>query len=365
MKEYIATCTFTARDVALYAVSVGYGSSWESYTQDLRYIWEKHDNFAIVPTYAFSLLFWSIPHTEHGDNGSQQVCPISLPEFPCPMMKQMGLIPPTCILSKDIKLHEYPVIHTRQSISWHSSSASSSKGHQIFRNGAFCCTCRLKARFLSVQPKSIGTFVTTETLVEEQSSGFPLYTLRSTALILDLDETLVSPMKNDEIQNDEEIKSSNAMLRKEVRQKRKPSFEKDLHIATNQALLYRLASGDSNSIHVDPSTLPEFFSNDEGENHETKKPLVHGLATLAVATRTIEQCLFEQVDSTDFELLYMDASFTKPVFLGEMLRLRGWWADMHKAEKMVVFHVVKVNTNEICIDHGWAKIRIGNSKSRL
>ncbi|KAL7557399.1 hypothetical protein ACA910_016645 [Epithemia clementina (nom. ined.)] len=361
--SYSYSYNFTPKEAALYAVSVGYGSSLDSYTRELCYVWEKHKNFLIVPTFAFSFSFWSIP-TEQADSNRPKF-PASLPEFPPPMMKQMGLIPSHCLLEDNIEVEDYPVLHTWQSITWHSPFTC----EQIFREaqreeGTHCCTCCLKGRFLSVQPKSVGTFVTTETHVTDKLSGSPLCTLRSTALIYGLDEALVNPMpmqRKDSTHKPPYMRSNPT---------RNPCLERDFEVATNQALLYRLASGDSNGIHVDFSLLPSFASDNEDNDSKQTRPILHGLATLAMGTRILDQCIFEKL-GCGCEFAHLEASFRKPVFLGETLRLRIWWlGDDQKLKKTgldfeVAFTVVKAKSGEICITRGLAKLKTVHNKARL
>ena len=357
--EFSATCAFTPKEVALFAVSVGYGSSWQSYQHDLRYTWEKHKKFSTVPTFAFALLFWSIPKRDNDDeyesiSTHNKNIPLlmPLPDLPPPVMKRMGLIPSHCLLSNDVELDEYPVLHTWQSITWHTLG----KSNQLFKrkglDGVACCN--LKVRFLKVQPKSVGTFVTTATHVTEESSGMPIYTLQSTALIFGLDQDLVKPMNGHAIDSTPKIKYAY--------KKQKPFCEKDMQVTMNQALLYRLSSGDSNSIHVDASTLPPFVTQDQDDEHGVNKPILHGLAILAMAVRLLEQCICEQLRSEDLDFQYLEASFRKPVFLGEALRVRVWWVDPDQLnrtnleERVIMFDVVKVKSKAIAVDCGCVKL---------
>lgn len=365
---------FTSKDAISFAVSLGYGSSSVFYNDELRYVWEEDDNFEVVPTFAFALAFWARRKREKDHNAKQEELTttttfVSLPPFPPPMMEQMGFLPRECLLVDDIiSWKDYPVLHTRQSITWHSSWP---KIHA--RNQVGCCN--LSVRFLSVRPKSLGTFVTTETLVSDPSSRMPICTMKSTVLLLGLDDTLVKPVM---------FVGEEVSLEQESKNKQSEKFlvlEKDFVVAENQALLYRLASGDSNPIHVNPS---EFFQSLLGEKDggNQNKPILHGLATLGMAARVLEHEWFIAKQTTTataanvsnstvnndgkaLDWIQLEASFRKPVFMGETLHIRAWQYDGQPSptDLIVLFFQVtkRVGSNEskevIVLDQCVAKVK--------
>ena len=392
-RVYEATCTVTCRDACLFAVSVGYGSTWGTwYDRELRHVWEQHPQFTVVPSLAMCLSFWAIPN-DCPTNTATLSNPISsLPDFPPPMMKQMGLIPRHCLVSNnptnnnnDLVLDDYPVLHTWQSIAWHAPSSSLTK-YLVSKSSNSPRLCRLEGRFCTVQPKSVGTFVTTETQIVTPSRT-PLYTLQSTALILGLDPNVVVPMKPDNNTNNNMTNRGGSLWQRYFgTPEAPPCYQQEFSVATNQALLYRLASGDSNGIHVDASLLPAFVGghDDDDDDDDNKnasnnrKPILHGLATLAMTLRILEQGLDNVFEN--FEFCYVEAAFRKPVFVGDALQARLWWTPdslHHHAttttttttmtfpqphdpnfkrpiRAVIGFDVVHVATNEVCLPRGVA-----------
>ena len=386
-RVYEATCTVTCRDACLFAVSVGYGSTWGTwYDRELRHVWEQHPQFTVVPSLAVCLSFWAIPNDCPTKTTTLSNPISSLPDFPPPMMKQMGLIPRHCLSNQknnDLVLDDYPVLHMWQSIAWHAPSSSLTNQLVSKSSGTDMSSwCRLEGRFCAVQPKSVGTFVTTETQIVTPSRT-PLYTLQSTALILGLDPNVVVPMKPNSTTNNNNTTSGGSLWQRYFgTPKGPPCYQQEFSVATNQALLYRLASGDSNGIHVDASLLPAFVGGHDDDDDSKKeantnrKPILHGLATLAMTLRILEQGL-DNVLGENFEFCYMEASFRKPVFVGDALQARLWWTPEslhHPAtttstmtlqqphdpnikrpiRAVIGFDVVHVASNEICLSRGVA-----------
>mmetsp|Transcript_15654 Transcript_15654/g.20404 ORF Transcript_15654/g.20404 Transcript_15654/m.20404 type:complete len:396 (+) Transcript_15654:140-1327(+) len=366
--------TFSSRDAILFALSLGYGSCPDSYNEELRYVWEDHPEFCIVPTFAFAILFWAVPYNElrpPPSNNQRQ-----LPEFPPPFMRRQGLVPPQCLVSEQAasSLDEYPVLHTWQCIQWHypltaktATKATSARGGGKYEYG-----CGVQARFLSVIPKSIGTFVTTETSISElANASMPLCTIQSTTLIFGLDSELVKPIQKKKTMHDASPHQPQQKIPSD--QQHSPHFEQKIHVGINQALLYRLASGDSNRIHVDPESLPPSLAMDDNDDgRSAKRPILHGLATLGMAARVIEQFACTKIGSPLlFDLVHLEARFTKPVFLGEELRVSCWWLSppplspsfsLKNSEHVIVFRVTKIASDEISIDNGFAKVMINKAK---
>ena len=94
--------SYTARDAILYALSIGFGSSESDYQNDLRYLYESHPEFQVIPMWGLTLLFWA---NNEGNNGV-----VSLPSFPPPMMKAMKVIPREFLTTVDVALEDYPVL---------------------------------------------------------------------------------------------------------------------------------------------------------------------------------------------------------------------------------------------------------------
>lgn len=109
---------------------------------------------------------------------------------------------------------------------------------------------------------------------------------------------------------------------------RAPDFELQERIPTTQALLYRL-SGDLNPLHADPE-----FAATVGFD----RPILHGLCTFGYAGRAV---VHEACGGDPGRLRAMRGQFTRPVFPGDTLIVRGW----HEADR-VLFSVATVELPE-------------------
>jgi acyl dehydratase len=118
-----------------------------------------------------------------------------------------------------------------------------------------------------------------------------------------------------------------------------PDFEWSYRTTPNQALLYRLASGDFNAIHVDPSSTAMMVGNPD-------KPLLHGLCTLGIAMRG----LLQMMTKGEVSPVALNAQFTKPVFVGDSLKLEAWLDDDSK--DTVVFRVLEEASGTVVLDRG-------------
>ena len=275
--EFLAS--YNAKDFILYALSIGFGSSADRYDQDLRFLYEDHPAFSPVPTFCLALIFWAQENAKgKAGTGSE------IPPFPPAMMQSMGVLPRR-FLKQDVPIREYPIIHMGQSISFQNDLIAPTRE-------ASNVTTTLQGRFLSVTPKSVGTFVTTETTICEHTTNRPLCTVQSTALVFGLDSELVKPFAGDQSTSSTVSSPWQETFSGKNRTKKLLLLDEDSAIAPNQALLYRLASGDSNSIHVDPSSVPLLAnSGDDDSSSTTPRPLLHGLCTLGIAARIILQNL--------------------------------------------------------------------------
>lgn len=92
---------------------------------------------------------------------------------------------------------------------------------------------------------------------------------------------------------------------------REPDHRISLTTLTQAALIYRL-SGDYNPIHADPALAAKAgFA----------QPILHGLCTLAVATRAVLQ---QYADSNPDLLRSLQLRFSSPVFPGETIVTECW-----------------------------------------
>lgn len=320
--------TYSAKDAILYALSIGFGSTAQGYEKDLRFLYEDHEEFIVVPTLCLALIFWAQNNGLVGDSST-------IPAFPPPMMKAMGVLPRR-FLREDVLIDEYPILHTAQTISW-------SREMPVPHNDPVLTV--LRGKFLSVAPKSIGTFVTTETKIFINSSDTRsqlLCTVRSTALVLGLPIEIVIPFKDSSMLS--EPKDSAFYGKKML------LFELDCEIAPNTALFYRLASGDSNRIHVDQSAVP-FMASNNCDSNAGPRPLVHGLCTLGIVTRMILQYMTRQNNNLSIRLL--EGKFVKPVFVSDVITVQAWKAtDAYEATICVLFIARNKMTGEVLLDNG-------------
>ena len=302
------TVTYSARDAILFALAVGFGSSDEHYDRDLRYLHEEHEQFEVVPLWGLALPFWA--HSP----GEKPLLPL----FPPPLMASMGLIPRSHLRGDDIRLQDYPVLHMFQSIEWHSFFPPASRDT--------LSTLQLYPSFKSIQPKSIGTFVTTESMVAHQET--PVCSIQSTVLILGLPSEHVLP----QIANGNSINNRKAGTLSSERGE--VWLEKRQHIDSIVALLYRIASGDTNHIHVLPVV--------------SEKPLLHGLCTLAIAASSILQKV------PDCTPTMLQGNFTKPVFLNDNILIQVWKREQSLTFDFVVYNQTK---DEVCLDNGYLALK--------
>ena len=351
MKDY--EISYTAKDLILYALSLGMGSQADD-SKELKFLYEDHPKFTGIPTFCFAYTFWAQSQRKSIADGTttQQI-----PSFPPPIMSEAEVIPRQ-FLRNNTDISSCPVIHTWQSIVWHRPMA-------IPKYGTAKCT--LNQATISVQPKSIGTFVTSQTKVASHDNGQPSCTMQSTALVLSVDP------KNT-IAHDTGIPRLTCIpkINKKQIMKGRPLFQWAYQTSQSQALLYRMASGDSNHIHVDTSAS-EMLGND------TKAPLLHGLFTLALAFRAIVKLLDSQHDNNsdkDHDLFFrrLEGAFKTPAFVGDHLLVKVWSADadtaMTKADKRLkrfLFVIVNNATGAKLVDNGYAEVEVtpGSLISRL
>jgi acyl dehydratase len=131
-------------------------------------------------------------------------------------------------------------------------------------------------------------------------------------------------------------------------------FEAEYTVPPSQALLYRLASGDSNKIHVDASLVPML---------DSQRPLLHGLCTLGIATRFILQWLNDNYKHS--HIRHLEARFSKPVFIGDKISIQVWSIDdTEVCVKQLAFIIRNMDTEEIVVDKGCAIIECQEATGR-
>lgn len=313
---------YNAKDVIQYALSVGAGSQLHAYNQDIRFVFDDHVNFAIVPTFAFVLIFWAKRNVDGIGNTS------SIPPFPPPIMSSMGVMPKESIKG-NVDVQKYPLIHTSQSIVWERDLPVPTKEKNFV-------VVMIKGKFISVIPKSVGTFVTTEYDIHEKSNDGAINrwtligTIQFTTLILGIPSEMVHPYNNHhESSVSNYIKSRNtiqSLVSNTTVMNRLLLFEEEYFVRPNTAMMYRIASGDSNPMHIDPKLVPDMGDNDRNIHENKKLPFIHGLCTLGIVVRIIVQFLHRRYDDYDtkFSVRFLDCRFKTPVFINDTIIIRAW-----------------------------------------
>ena len=307
--------SYTLKDVAQYALAIGFGSSSDH--DELRFTFEKDVNFQAVPTFCFVLPSWA---SSHPSSSFSYIQP-----FPTPLMNHMGVIPSTSLQGGNCDLDSLPIIHISQSIIWYQKVPIPSSCSSPLDPASKVRTL-VSSRVVAVMPKSMGTFVETETRVR-LDNGSLLCTMSATLLVLGMDSSKVIPMvRTHRDQHCDVCKIPNAP----------PNFEWSFVTTPNQALLYRMASGDFNIIHVDPSSTAMMPG-------AGKKPILHGLCTLGIALRGLLRCF-----KNDVTVVSLRAQFTKPVFVGDAVNIKAWVQDQGR----VLFQILRAGTSEVVVDCG-------------
>lgn len=344
MEDY--EVSYTAKDLILYALSLGMGSRSDD-SKELKFLYEDHEKFTGVPTFCFAFTFWA---QKLRNPTSTETTTQRIPRFPPPIMAEREVIPRR-FLSSNTDISSLPVIHTWQSILWHQPMVVPKRqsNHKV--------KSRINEGTISIQPKSIGTFVTSQSKIKAHDSGQLICTMQSTALVLGIDPKNVIAFDSGIPKLTSKVKISSQLKRA---QENPPLFQWDYQTSQSQALLYRMASGDSNHIHVDTSAS-EMLGND------TKAPLLHGLFTLALAFRGVVKLFDSRYgDSDDYELFFrkLEGAFKKPAFVGDSLCVKIWndgnttKATETSSLKRLFFVIVNSATGAIIVDNGCAEVEI-------
>lgn len=245
--------TYNQRDLCLYAVGIG--------CQEMRYVYEKDDDFAMFPTYPFVLSF-------KGDE--QDVC-----DFPSKTMGALNVSPPLKGVRTGLDGERYLEVI---------NPLPATGGEFVIKN-----------RLLGVQGKKTGALVEQETIITDKSGKEYIRMVGGAFMV---------GAKN--------VESAGTSASETITPpKRAPDAVVEYKTSPTQALVYRL-SGDYNPLHVDPniSKLMNF-----------KAPILHGLCTLGHAARAVLQS-FADNDPKRFKAIKL--RFASPVIPGDTLVTSMW-----------------------------------------
>jgi acyl dehydratase len=341
------TVSFNARDSILYALSIGFGSSLERYDEDRRYVYEEDINFAVVPTFAITFTFWANQYRRSiGD----------IPPFPPPLMSSAGVLPQGC-LRNGASIDDLPIIQTEISVVFQNALPVPKSGQTE--------PMRVSQSFVSVSPKSIGTFVTTETKIT--NNCHTLCTITSTALVLGVPSSHVNPMQPTDMIREEQHPSKDALHELLV--------EWDYTVPPNQTLLYRQTSGDSNEIHVNPDALPatlekqaskirvdpdsqpDVQKGQDRDDSKRRKLLLHGLSTLGIAVRALIHYTEDNYPGSSLQAV--KACFTYPAFVNDRITVKISGAkndsSLQLGKSVFTFLVLNKTSGKVLLKNGYAE----------
>mmetsp|Transcript_8999 Transcript_8999/g.17421 ORF Transcript_8999/g.17421 Transcript_8999/m.17421 type:complete len:367 (-) Transcript_8999:1937-3037(-) len=359
---------YTTKDLILYALSLGMGSQADD-TNELKFLYERDDKFTGVPTFCFAFTFWA---KRNINADTPETTTQRIPRFPPPIMSDEEVIP-SRFLRNNTDISNLPVIHTWQSIVWHQPlEVPTGHPNRVVKT-------KINSETINIQPKSIGTFVTSQSKVTKNYNRQPLCTIQSTALVLGIDakKVITFDAAIPRLTCKPKIPSKSEQI-----EAKQPIFEWTYQTSQSQALLYRMSSGDSNHIHVDTSASDMLGS-------DKNAPLLHGLFTLALAFRAIVK-LFDSDhyrsslnkfgDIDDYALFFrkLEGAFKAPGFVGDCLCVKIWnhynvleTVKTDDTKKRFLFMITNSDTGAKLVDNGFAEIEVTSklvssaSKSRL
>lgn len=385
---------FTKRDTILYALGIGCCSCTDGYDdkvnddRELRYVYENHPQFEAFPTFLLALSFVAEQSSGEGVlQSNKSKLGFGIRPFPPESMSNYledgtncGILPKEFFKDQnDIEEAQgLPILHIHQSLTLHDEIKPQK---QIEDNIIDPPTqLQLQAKILSVKPRSIGTFVTSET--KYYQDGKCIATAQMVALILGLDPDIVVPWKAPASNHhgSESRKANNKQSKESGNDTDEVKEETvvEYRIPKNAALLYRL-SGDYNSIHVEDDDILG-GSDDHSNGSKQRGPVLMGLCTLGYAMRAVlhhaeNHRMKQSNDQGHIRLESVQCNFVKPVYVGDTLRVVVWTEeDCTSGEERtldVYFRVCRVLENahsnekqsnnnkqyDLVVDKGKAKFR--------
>ena len=353
----VSLAQYTTKDFLLYALGVGccagnnngIGTDADA---EIKYVYEHHHDFAPLPTFPLSLSFTALPAASEANCLAG-----SIRSFPPHTME--NTLPRQFIAAdSDFDPSSCPILHIAQSLRLHKPIPTPD-----LTGDDRPIRIKLVTTILSVTPKDIGTFVTTET--EYWATAEPttlLFTGTSTALVVGAPKEAVLSFRCNSKNHGDKFYSIGATSPYK-RQGAPPSFEEFFRINPNQALIYRL-SGDYNPIHVDSDLAAMAMGNRNrrgGDESSVPRPVLHGLCSLGFAVRGVLRFLRQKEASlatagTRFEVTYLSCSFARPIYVGDKIKLSVWDDDSSSVcngkDKVLRFEVHDCALGRVAIKDG-------------
>lgn len=319
---------FTKRDAILYALGIGCCDSntstedssnsdpnnAQSKNRELRYVYENHPSFELFPTFLLSLTFQAELLTYGERSVGKYVSRFGFGIRPFPPESLGGscssIIPLAFVKDPSYIDHirSLPVLHMKQTFTMHQQLMMDKTTRKIDTP----VNMWLETRVLLIDPRSIGTFVTSDTNFYRQVDGCKkcIANATMTALVLGVDPEMVHKYGSRTKKDSDDKISENKTT---VARRKRYSYQ----IPQNAALIYRL-SGDYNPIHVEGKSD---VLNAMGVS-SSKGPVLHGLCTLGYAVRAA-LAYVEEMGSHDAKpkMISVECSFVKPVFVGDSLEV--------------------------------------------
>jgi len=351
---------FTKRDLILYALGIGCCDGTLSDDKELQYVYENHLKFQPFPTFLLALSFVAqTPSNQSFANGMRSFPPEFMSNRLPDGSKCDCIIP--CDFFKNIEdmkeVQNNPTLHMSQKLTLHDDIILTTCDEGVIDPPT---QVQLQTRVISVKPRAIGTFVTSETSYYQGTTC--IATAQMVALVLNIDPDMILPYKQKQVGDSRmpknklvsDTSSSDKIGKSEVKR-----TEVQYQIPKNAALLYRL-SGDYNSIHVEGDKLLV------SEEEDTGGPILHGLCTLGYAVRAVLHHIHQQHHTTDeVKVISVKCNFSKPIFVGDSIHVEVWNNNKTGEERPSInFRVYRMNDDikNVVVDKGRLQYRMERSR---
>jgi len=273
---------YNAKDVALYALSVGAATN-PTDDEELSFVYENHQNFQAIPTIGITFAF--------------------------PVLEKLITDAP------GLNFNPMMLLHGEQNLQIHSPIPTSG-------------TIKSSAKISGLYDKGKGVTLVLQA-VSTDENGKKICSNEFTVFIRG-----IGGYGGDRGPAPEKLSPPD----------RKPDIVHTEKTQENQALIYRLGSGDMNPLHADPS-MAAMGGFD--------KPILHGMCSYGFAGRAILKH-FCGNDASKFTGI--KARMTKHVFPGETLETQMWKVSDEK----IIFQVRSVERDVIVLGNACATISVGS-----